>query len=202
MSELIGKLTVPTEATATLIDKNISSNGTYNASEDSADGYKKVVVAVPLGTKSITDNGTYNASSDNLEGFSSVTVNVSADVKNPNYNWFTNEDETLIVRQNILTGAFRWYFKDFVVTDELYMPVPQNLLRFALNSVGAYCYCNDYEEDYNGVIGFYDNTIRLWSVGLGYNMAGTVNKGIIESTDSEFENIHTWEEPTFDPING
>lgn len=32
---------------ATLIDKNISSNGTYNASSDSADGYKKVVVSVP-----------------------------------------------------------------------------------------------------------------------------------------------------------
>ena len=170
---LIGRLTVPTEIDAILIDKTITENGTYNASDDSADGYKSVLVNVPTG-----------------------------DVKNPNYNWFTNEDETLIVRQNILTGAFRWYFKDFVVTDELYMPVPQNLLRFALNTVGAYCYCNDYEEDYNGVIGFYDNTIRLWSVGLGYNMVGTVNKGIVESTDSGFENIHTWEEPTFDPING
>lgn len=32
---------------ATLIDKNISANGTYNASQDEADGYKKVVVDVP-----------------------------------------------------------------------------------------------------------------------------------------------------------
>lgn len=32
---------------ATLIDKNINANGTYNASDDSADGYKKVVVNVP-----------------------------------------------------------------------------------------------------------------------------------------------------------
>ena len=31
---------------STLIDKNISSNGTYNASSDDADGYKKVVVDV------------------------------------------------------------------------------------------------------------------------------------------------------------
>lgn len=32
---------------STLINKNISSNGTYNASSDNADGYKKVVVNVP-----------------------------------------------------------------------------------------------------------------------------------------------------------
>ena len=32
---------------AVLIDKSVSSNGTYNASSDSADGYKKVVVNVP-----------------------------------------------------------------------------------------------------------------------------------------------------------
>lgn len=32
---------------STLIDKNISANGTYNATDDSADGYKKVVVNVP-----------------------------------------------------------------------------------------------------------------------------------------------------------
>ena len=31
----------------TLIDKNITANGTYNASSDEADGYKKVVVEVP-----------------------------------------------------------------------------------------------------------------------------------------------------------
>ena len=32
----------------TLIDKNITANGTYNASSDEADGYKKVVVNVPV----------------------------------------------------------------------------------------------------------------------------------------------------------
>jgi hypothetical protein len=32
----------------TLIDKNITANGTYNASSDEADGYKKVVVDVPV----------------------------------------------------------------------------------------------------------------------------------------------------------
>lgn len=63
---------------AVLINKDISENGTYYASTDHADGYKKVVVDVQptLSTKTITDNGTYAASADNVQGFSSVTVAV------------------------------------------------------------------------------------------------------------------------------
>lgn len=48
---------------AVLINKNINANGTYNASSDNADGYKKVVVDVPnpsAGSISITQNGTYD----------------------------------------------------------------------------------------------------------------------------------------------
>lgn len=41
---------------STLINKNISANGTYNATDDSADGYKKVVVSVP-NTYSAGDEG-------------------------------------------------------------------------------------------------------------------------------------------------
>ena len=77
---------------ATLIDKNISSNGTYNASSDSADGYKKVVVSVPntyvagdegkvvssgalvsQTSATYTTNNTYDTTLVN-----SVTVNVSS----------------------------------------------------------------------------------------------------------------------------
>ena len=76
---------------ATLIDKNISSNGTYNASSDNADGYKKVVVSVPntysagdegkvvssgalvsQSSTTYTSNNTYDTTLIN-----SVTVNVS-----------------------------------------------------------------------------------------------------------------------------
>lgn len=76
---------------ATLIDKNISSNGTYNASDDSADGYKKVVASVPntyvagdegkvvsngalvsQSSETYDQNGTYDTTLKN-----SVTVNVS-----------------------------------------------------------------------------------------------------------------------------
>ena len=65
-----------------LITKNITANGTYSASDDSADGYSQVAVNVPssppptLIEKTITSNGTYAASADNADGYSQVTVAV------------------------------------------------------------------------------------------------------------------------------
>ena len=63
---------------AVLIEKSVTDNGTYTASDDSADGYSKVVVDVEpdLITKSITANGTYTALEDEAGGYSAVTVNV------------------------------------------------------------------------------------------------------------------------------
>lgn len=77
---------------STLIEKSISANGVYNASEDSADGYSKVTVDVPntytaedegkvvdngalvaqTTHAEITENGTYDITTNN-----SVSVNVS-----------------------------------------------------------------------------------------------------------------------------
>lgn len=65
---------------ATLTTKSITSNGTYNASQDNADGYSSVTVNVPGGAVvqplSVTENGTYNPPSG-VDGFAPVTVNVS-----------------------------------------------------------------------------------------------------------------------------
>lgn len=65
---------------ATLIEKNITANGTYNASADNADGYSSVNVNVSpiLISKTITENGTYTAHSEPGEpdGYSAVSVNV------------------------------------------------------------------------------------------------------------------------------
>lgn len=77
--ELIGAETQP--AQPILIDKNITDNGTYHASDDNADGYANVTVEVEtdppvLIEKSITDNGTYLASDDEADGYSSVSVSV------------------------------------------------------------------------------------------------------------------------------
>ena len=77
---------------STLIEKSISANGIYNASDDSADGYSKVTVDVPntytvqdegkvvdngvlvaqTTHAEITENGTYDITTNN-----SVSVNVS-----------------------------------------------------------------------------------------------------------------------------
>ena len=64
-----------------LITKNITSNETYNASDDNADGYSSVTVAVPIPEpvlvgKTITESGTYSAEDDNADGYNEVTVNI------------------------------------------------------------------------------------------------------------------------------
>lgn len=118
-----------------------------------------------------------------------------------NYNWYYNEDKTLVVREKISDGSFRWYFDNFHVTqsDYPFMPVPSNLQRFIMNSVTAYCTVDGYDNA--GQIGFYEDVIRLWLYDLSLYVTGVV-KGIIESTDTGNYNSHTWEEPTFDPYNG
>ena len=65
----------------TLITKNITSNETYNASDDNADGYSSVTVAVPIPEpvlvgKTITESGIYSAKDDNADGYNEVTVNI------------------------------------------------------------------------------------------------------------------------------
>lgn len=79
LSYILGKKAGGGGGEAVLVNKNIDANGTYNASSDSADGYKKVVVDVPntyaagddgkvvsngalvsQGSASYTSNGTYD----------------------------------------------------------------------------------------------------------------------------------------------
>lgn len=86
---------------ATLITKSITSNGTYNASSDNADGYSSVTVNVSGGSstlvsKSITANGTYDPANDSADGYSSVTVNVP--------NSYAAGDEGKVVHNGALTS--------------------------------------------------------------------------------------------------
>lgn len=76
-------LTDVSASSPTLITKNINTNGTYNASSDSADGFSSVVVNVPTGitptgTKqiNITANGTTTEDVTNYAS-AQITVNVS-----------------------------------------------------------------------------------------------------------------------------
>lgn len=90
LSYILGKKAGGGGGEAVLVNKNISANGTYNASDDAADGYKKVVVDVPnsygagdegkvvsngalvaQGSASYTANGTYDTTKVN-----SATVQV------------------------------------------------------------------------------------------------------------------------------
>lgn len=81
---------------AVLTTKNISANGTYNASSDSADGYSQVTVAVPAsavdsGTKSIGTNGTHD-----VVGYASANVNVP--------NSYSASDEGKVVSNGALVA--------------------------------------------------------------------------------------------------
>lgn len=64
LEEMPGKIeSIPTGSSSVILSKMITSNGTYNASSDNADGYNPVMVNVPgpSGTKLITirQNGNY-----------------------------------------------------------------------------------------------------------------------------------------------
>lgn len=61
---------IPSGGGSTLITKNITENGTYNASSDSADGYSSVTVAVP--SKLIV--GTFEGSSSEKGSAISVSI--------------------------------------------------------------------------------------------------------------------------------
>lgn len=61
--------------------KSITSNGVYNASDDSLDGYNSVTVAVPMPTfntdvLNVSANGVYNAVTSGLDGYTEVNVQV------------------------------------------------------------------------------------------------------------------------------
>ena len=62
-----------------LIEKRITENGTYFATNDNADGYYKVVVDEYVPTlilKEVTANGTYDPAVDGADGYSSIRVNL------------------------------------------------------------------------------------------------------------------------------
>lgn len=66
---------------ANLGTKTVTSNGIYNAADDSLDGYNSVTVAVPMPTfntdvLNVSANGVYNAVTSGLDGYSEVNVQV------------------------------------------------------------------------------------------------------------------------------
>lgn len=107
LAYLLGKKAGGGGGEAVLVNKDISANGTYNASSDNADGYKKVVVDVPNSygagdegkvvsngtlveqtSESYTQNGTYNTTL-----VDEVKVDVPSEPKDVN---FYDYDGTLV----------------------------------------------------------------------------------------------------------
>lgn len=149
-----------------------------------------------------------------------------SDCVNPNYEWWANEDRTLVIRVQRFPNDiynhnhFRIYFNWFDINtvsapfQEVMQPPflttsPSQSLRdsiFIKNLCLVYADCDqtDYggASDAHGYIGFYDGTIRGWTDGQQYNQVGKY-RAIMESTDNgTVDNPTPWEEPTFDPING
>ena len=70
----------PPPSPPVLIDKTITANGTYLASEDNADGYNEVTAAIPVNTLMqtlwATSNSNYVASDYGYDGFKQVNVRI------------------------------------------------------------------------------------------------------------------------------
>lgn len=163
---------------------------------ETPEGYEELDIEGRYSTKEVTEIGVYKASDYGLDGFTEFTVNLEV-----NYNWYYNNDKTLVVREKISDGSFRWYFNHYKVTtaSSPFMPIPSNLARFVKNGVTAYCHYREIDE---GQIGFYEDSIRLWLSDLTINVPGDNITGIIESSYISVNNPYKWEEPTFDPTNG
>lgn len=79
MGSAVDSITTGSGTESTFTTKDITENGTYNAStDDGVDGYSSVSVNVvpPVAEKTFTENGVYYATNDEVYGYNKVTVNV------------------------------------------------------------------------------------------------------------------------------
>ncbi len=111
---------------AVLGTKNITANGTYEAEDDSLDGYSEVTVAVPAsavdsGTKSITANG----NNQDVVGYAAVNVNVP--------NTYSAGDEGKVVSN----GALVAQTSDTVTANDTYDTTLINSLTVNVSGGGV-----------------------------------------------------------------
>lgn len=171
LSYILGKKAGGGGGEAVLINKSISANGTYNASSDSADGYKKVEVAVPnsygagdegkvvsdgalvaQGSDTVTENDTYDTTL-----ISEMVVNVP--------NSYTAADEGKVVDNGTLVTQGT----DTVTTNDTYDTTLIKSLTVNVSGGGGADYL---AEAMNGTLTSYEsNEVTQISSGLfrGYS---------------------------------
>ena len=111
---------------STLITKNITQNGTYNASSDDADGYSQVIVDVPNSSKFVsgntsedvacTDEKAYIIASENFTKVGSPNINpfyVASGFSDSNYLTIENP----IISPNSFTIHFKFFVSSFSVNN-------------------------------------------------------------------------------------
>lgn len=94
--------------------KTIYTNGLYTAStDDNVDGYGEVYVNVPssgLTKVDLADQAAYDALSTAEKQDATKIYFI---INEPRYNWYYNNDRTLVVRENLSDGTYRWYINGF-----------------------------------------------------------------------------------------
>ena len=102
---------------------SFNDNGTYNTTTNNS-----VTVAVPLTTKSITSNGTYNASSDSAKGYTSVDVAVPNTYTNADEGKVVNNNalvsQTSASDSNITTNGTYTYDTTYNNSKKVIVAVP------------------------------------------------------------------------------
>lgn len=143
---------------ATLIEKSITANGTYDASSDDADGYSSVDVNVP-NTYTVGDNGkvvsnqqlvSQTAKPDtitvndtyNTTEYNSVTVNVP--------NTYTAQDEGKVVSSGALVAQTA--YPSTIVTNGTYDTTLNNSVTVDVPSTPVIADEKTYFHDYDGSI--------------------------------------------------
>ena len=133
------KYTSPGGGGATLITKNISANGTYNASSDSADGYSSVTVAVP---------NTYTAGDEGKVVSSGALVSQSSTTKNANGTYDTTLNNEVVISvpnsysaadegKVVSNGALVSQTSDTVTVNDTYDTTLINSLTVAVSGGGS-----------------------------------------------------------------
>ena len=124
---------------STLITKNISANGTYNASSDSADGYSQVTVAVP---------NTYTAGDEGKVVSSGALVSQSSTTKNANGTYDTTLNNEVVISvpnsysaadegKVVSNGALVAQTSDTVTTNDTYDTTLINSLTVNVSGGGG-----------------------------------------------------------------